>query len=103
MTDLASSRVPPKPPGTWARKAAPRWAYTTFDAAERLQVSPSRITQLLRAYGIPTGIRYLPVRLADGSLRKRRVRVIPPTSLRHLLLAHAGLSRTGRPNGKAER
>lgn len=84
------TRVTRPAPGSWARKVAPPWASTLYDASERLGVSLRRTIDLIDRYGVPTGLVTRIVRLADGSLRKRKVRILTPTALETLLLRHAG-------------
>lgn len=83
-------RCEPRHPGCWARKVAPPWCFTLRDAAERLGLSLRRTIDLIRRYDIPTGLVSRIVRLGDGSLRKRRLRILTPTALETLLLRHAG-------------
>ena len=76
--------------GAWARKVAPPWAFTVFDCADRLGVSVRWVRSLLTRHQIQSGMVERIVRLKDGSLRKRRVKVITRTGLELLLLRHAG-------------
>ncbi len=88
-------------PGDWARKVAPPWTFTLYDTSERLGLSLRRTIDLISQYHIPTGLVERIVRLSDGSLKKRRVRVLTPTALQELLLRHAGYEpRPARPGRK---
>ncbi len=88
-------------PGDWARRVAPSWTFTLYDASARLGLSLRRTIDLIAQYHIPTGLVERIVRLGDGSLKKRRVRVLTPTALQELLLRHAGYEpRPARPGKK---
>ena len=88
-------------PGDWARKVAPPWTFTLYDASERLGLSLRRTIDLIGKYHIPTGLVFRIVRLRDGSLRTRRIRILTPTALESLLLHHAGdQPRPARPEWK---
>lgn len=80
----------PRRPGVWARKVAPKWCFTLFDTSERLSVSVRRVVQLIEQHKIPTSLIVRRVRLADGSIRSRRLRLLTPTALETLMLRHAG-------------
>lgn len=83
-----------KRPGAWAAKAAPRWSFTLYDASERLGVSVRWTRELVKRHHIPTGLVRRVVRLGDGSLRMRRLRVLSPSALEMLLLRHGGFTPT---------
>ncbi|MDA2911486.1 hypothetical protein MYX04_11215 [Nitrospiraceae bacterium AH_259_D15_M11_P09] len=78
--------------GTWARKHTPPWAFNVYDVSERMGLSIRRVKFLLRKHQIPTGHIKRMVRLGNGELRKRTLRIITPSGLEMLLAAHAGLT-----------
>lgn len=85
--------MPRRAPGTFARRVVPKEAFTTFDVAERLHVTPRHVANLLARYRVPFGLIRRLARLPDGRVVVRTVRVVTATSLEHLLLARMGFRR----------
>ncbi len=77
--------------GTWARKYTPPWAFNVYDVSDRMGLSVRHIKALLRKHQIPTSHIKRMVRLGNGELRKRTLRIITPSGLEMLLARHAGL------------
>ncbi len=78
-------------PGCWAERVMPRWGFSVFDAAARLNCTVRNVRRLLRRYQIPTGLLTRPVRLADGRIVWRRLTTLTPSALEALMLCHIGL------------
>ncbi len=87
-----------KVPGSWARQVCPRWLFTVYDAAERINLSVGRTKALIRQHRIPTGMLKRRVKLGDGMIRTRYFKVLTPTSLELLLVKHAGLDHDTKPH-----
>lgn len=88
---MSTSRDQNNHRGRWARQVCPPWLYTYYDCAERLGLSVSRTKVIVRRSGVPTGLIKRRVRLANGVIRTRSLRVLTPTALRTVLLLHAGI------------
>ena len=80
--------------GAWARKVTPRWAFNVFDLSERMGLTVRYVKFLLSKYNIPSGHIKRVVKLANGELRMRTLRIITPSALELLLARHAGLTRS---------
>src|SRR5262249_36594534 len=92
-----TTRCRPSGPGSWARKNTPGWCFNMFDASERTGLSRRWIAELLRRHRIPSGYLRRVVRLGDGSLRVRYLRILSPTSLELLLMHHGGFRASRAP------
>jgi hypothetical protein len=77
-------------PGAWAKYVCPSGAWTIYDVAEHLGLSPGWTRKLIRRHGIPTGRLVRRVRLAPGKIRTRRLVVLTPTAVRELTLHRFG-------------
>ena len=79
----------------WSDKVCPRWGFTIFHVSQRLGFSVRHCRNLIKKFGIPTGIISRTVRLRDGRIVKRRLLVLTQSSVESLLIQHGGL-RLGR-------
>ena len=80
--------------GQWARKNTPRWFFNVFDLSDRMGITVRYVKFLLSKYNIPSGHIKRVVKLANGELRMRTLRIITPSALELLLARHAGLTRS---------
>ena len=78
---------------SWRDRVCPKWAFSLYDAAERLQLSPRHVRRLLVKYDIPTGVISRPVRMGDGRIVSRRLTTLTQSGLQQLLLSHGGFDR----------
>jgi hypothetical protein len=79
---------PPKPrgPGSWAAKRCPPGSFTVFDIAKRIGLHPTSTLHCALRLRVPGSLLALPVAIAPGVIRKRRLRVFSQTEVERFLL-----------------
>jgi hypothetical protein len=74
-------------PGAWARRAIPAWCETRYEAAQRLEISPRWLRELLKRHEVQVYYVRRHVRIAPGVVRIRYAVAIPPSAVEELASA----------------